>query len=67
MSALTHGVKVHAAPESFGSVRADIEVWIDFATLVRVMGARAATNQGGQTQLLHGAIIVRAINLTEEK
>lgn len=63
MSALKNGVRVHSAPESFGSVEGTIEIWLDFATLVRVLGARAATNQSSQTQLLHGAIVVRAVNV----
>lgn len=53
--------------EMFGDKKADISVFIDLVTLIRIMGSRSINNKTGRAQLLGGAIVVKSSNIVEIK
>lgn len=54
-----------ALNEVFGEKKADISVWVDLVTLIRIMGSRAVKNKAHRAQLLGGAIVVKATNVKD--
>lgn len=48
-------------------IEADVELWIDYDSILAQLSTRAVRSKGKKAQVMNGAIVLRATNLKKTK